>query len=148
MNRPPQPADSWWKQHESRCGGSFTKISEPEPVKKEKSAKKQKEKKEVKREKGQKTLEEVFKRRKTDSSKSCNDEVIILDSDSEEQQEKTPNTSDTALTLKPKGEPPRHLRPPSTNSSAVTSQSLSCPICSKPGFTQHTINDHIDTCIM
>lgn len=29
MNRKPQPADSWWKDHQRYCGGEFIKISEP-----------------------------------------------------------------------------------------------------------------------
>jgi hypothetical protein len=32
MNRPPQPADTWYKEHQSTCGGSYTKVSSPEPV--------------------------------------------------------------------------------------------------------------------
>ena len=27
MNRPPQPADSWWAEHQARCGGTFVKTS-------------------------------------------------------------------------------------------------------------------------
>jgi hypothetical protein len=30
MNRPPQPADYWWSRHQQQCGGTYTKISEPE----------------------------------------------------------------------------------------------------------------------
>lgn len=30
MNRPPQKADRWWDAHSMKCGGIFTKISEPE----------------------------------------------------------------------------------------------------------------------
>ncbi|KAL7753505.1 hypothetical protein RI367_001280 [Sorochytrium milnesiophthora] len=30
MNRPPQPADSWWKQHQQTCGGTYTKVDGPE----------------------------------------------------------------------------------------------------------------------
>lgn len=30
MNRPPQPADWWWKSHKVSCGGIYTKISGPE----------------------------------------------------------------------------------------------------------------------
>ncbi|KAI8374324.1 SprT-like family-domain-containing protein [Radiomyces spectabilis] len=30
MNRPPQPADSWFADHQLTCGGQFHKISEPE----------------------------------------------------------------------------------------------------------------------
>ncbi|KAG0213740.1 hypothetical protein BGX28_003684 [Mortierella sp. GBA30] len=37
MNRPPQPADRWYAEHQSTCGGTYTKISEPEPSKKKSS---------------------------------------------------------------------------------------------------------------
>ena len=30
MNRPPQPHDSWWPDHKRSCGGTFTKIKEPD----------------------------------------------------------------------------------------------------------------------
>ncbi|KAI9285084.1 SprT-like family-domain-containing protein [Umbelopsis sp. AD052] len=30
MNRPPQKADYWWARHQIQCGGTYTKISEPE----------------------------------------------------------------------------------------------------------------------
>jgi hypothetical protein len=30
LNRPPQPADSWWAEHQSSCRGTFEKISSPE----------------------------------------------------------------------------------------------------------------------
>lgn len=33
-NRPPQPADRWFAEHQATCGGIYTKISEPEPKKK------------------------------------------------------------------------------------------------------------------
>ncbi|CAO3572784.1 unnamed protein product [Mortierella alpina] len=40
MNRPPQPADRWFAEHQSTCGGNYTKISEPEPTpKKSRTAK-------------------------------------------------------------------------------------------------------------
>ncbi|KAG0083146.1 hypothetical protein BGZ92_011056, partial [Podila epicladia] len=31
---PPQPADRWFAEHQATCGGTYTKISEPEPKKK------------------------------------------------------------------------------------------------------------------
>ncbi|KAG0303735.1 hypothetical protein BGZ98_006338 [Dissophora globulifera] len=37
MNRPPQPADKWFAEHQETCGGTYTKISEPEPTKKKTS---------------------------------------------------------------------------------------------------------------
>ncbi|KAF8986016.1 hypothetical protein BGZ46_010433 [Entomortierella lignicola] len=42
MNRPPQPADKWFAEHKETCGGTYTKISEPEPTKKKTSTKTQK----------------------------------------------------------------------------------------------------------
>ncbi|KAI9488150.1 SprT-like family-domain-containing protein [Zychaea mexicana] len=30
MNRPPQPADVWFHEHQMTCGGTYTKIAEPE----------------------------------------------------------------------------------------------------------------------
>ena len=30
MNRAPGPYDSWWKQHQATCGGTYTKIKEPD----------------------------------------------------------------------------------------------------------------------
>lgn len=30
MNRPPGPRDPWWQQHQQSCGGTYTKIQEPE----------------------------------------------------------------------------------------------------------------------
>ncbi|KAF9951569.1 hypothetical protein BGZ72_006949 [Mortierella alpina] len=38
MNRPPQPADRWFAEHQATCGGTYTKISEPEPTKKKSKA--------------------------------------------------------------------------------------------------------------
>lgn len=30
MNRAPSPRDTWWSVHQQKCGGTFTKIKEPE----------------------------------------------------------------------------------------------------------------------
>jgi len=35
MNRPPGKGDGWWKKHEEECGGTYTKISEPQKTKKQ-----------------------------------------------------------------------------------------------------------------
>ena len=34
MNRPPSPRDPWWAEHQRSCGGSYSKIKEPEGYKK------------------------------------------------------------------------------------------------------------------
>lgn len=54
MNRPPQPADYWWSRHQQQCGGTYTKIAEPE---KKPTSKKGKE-----RERSQTSLNKFFKR--------------------------------------------------------------------------------------
>lgn len=42
MNRRPQPADAWYKEHQRTCGGTFTKISGPdEPPKGKKKSKRE-----------------------------------------------------------------------------------------------------------
>jgi hypothetical protein len=38
MNRPPSKSDNWWAAHEAECGGSYTKIQEPELTKKQRDA--------------------------------------------------------------------------------------------------------------
>ena len=35
MNRAPAKNDSWWATHQQRCGGTFSKIAEPDPTKKQ-----------------------------------------------------------------------------------------------------------------
>lgn len=37
MNRKPGPNDTWWKQHQDSCGGTFHKIAEPDPANKPKA---------------------------------------------------------------------------------------------------------------
>lgn len=39
MNRPPQQADWWFEQHSKECGGTYSKVSEPDPEEKKKAAK-------------------------------------------------------------------------------------------------------------
>jgi hypothetical protein len=38
MNRPPGKSDTWWARHETECGGTYTKIQEPELTKKQREA--------------------------------------------------------------------------------------------------------------
>jgi hypothetical protein len=35
MNRAPGKTDTWWEKHQSECGGTYTKIAEPELTKKQ-----------------------------------------------------------------------------------------------------------------
>ena len=68
MNRPPQPADRWWADHQKSCGGTYTKIAGPDldengevKLKKGKrKAEKESGAKEVKVEPGQRTIDDMF----------------------------------------------------------------------------------------
>ena len=44
MNRAPAPRDTWWPDHQRTCGGTYTKVKEPEGYgdKKKKSSKEDK----------------------------------------------------------------------------------------------------------
>jgi hypothetical protein len=39
MNRPPGPRDPWWPQHQADCGGTYTKVKEPDGYGKKKEKK-------------------------------------------------------------------------------------------------------------
>ena len=41
MNRAPSKNDTWWNEHQRTCGGTFTKIKEPENYGKKKGKEKQ-----------------------------------------------------------------------------------------------------------
>ncbi|KAJ3046417.1 hypothetical protein HK097_000871, partial [Rhizophlyctis rosea] len=67
MNRPPQPADRWWSDHQKSCGGTYTKIAGPDldengevKPKKRKAEKEGGGAKDVKVEAGQRTIEDMF----------------------------------------------------------------------------------------
>ncbi|EDO43066.1 predicted protein, partial [Nematostella vectensis] len=37
MNRAPAPRDTWWAEHQAKCGGTFSKVKEPDNYKKKKT---------------------------------------------------------------------------------------------------------------
>lgn len=85
MNRAPSPRDTWWADHQRTCGGTYTKIKEPDNygAKKSGKAKQGKGEKEsgVAKNKGHVlgggnsgTLPRFFKRKTRDSDSSCNSE--------------------------------------------------------------------------
>ena len=41
MNRAPSKNDTWWAEHQRTCGGSYTKVKEPEDYGKKKTKDKQ-----------------------------------------------------------------------------------------------------------
>lgn len=129
MNRPPQKADRWWSQHESSCGGVYTKISGPEPTISQPKQKKIK-LNDPKMEKGFQTIEEQrAKVKKVEIVPSSDDDSVQI------------------LGVIPKGLPPRHLRKESMSSESKP-DILTCPVCEKGGFNDASIHDHLDSCIL
>ena len=50
MNRAPSKNDTWWAEHQRTCGGTYTKIKEPEDYGKKKGKEKDKEGKDKEKE--------------------------------------------------------------------------------------------------
>jgi hypothetical protein len=59
MNRAPGPRDPWWKEHEEKCGGVYTKIKEPDSYQKKNNKKKSTEIEKKEKNKGKKPLTSV-----------------------------------------------------------------------------------------
>ncbi|KAF2002944.1 hypothetical protein P154DRAFT_520698 [Amniculicola lignicola CBS 123094] len=107
MNRAPGKSDTWWARHEEECGGTYTKIQEPELTKKQKEALSRKEraglqknkidgwaKKRVKDEEGKTSQPaETEKEGYTSSvmSGKRKAEVIVIDDDAEAEAEAKPS---------------------------------------------------------
>merc|ERR1712156_206078 len=58
MNRAPCPNDNWWSQHQNTCGGTYTKVKEPENYGRKKTGDKRK--KEIPKVKGQPGIQSAF----------------------------------------------------------------------------------------
>jgi hypothetical protein len=74
MNRPPGPRDPWYAEHKATCGGTYTKIKEPEPKARKRARGEEKEGDEGKRKdrgKGMVPLD-AFLRRPDDGAKPTN----------------------------------------------------------------------------
>lgn len=74
MNRPPQPADRWFAEHQATCGGTYTKISAPEPTRKKQTTNSQKNTKTEQQESKEKTfMDNFFSSTKTKGSSSSSE---------------------------------------------------------------------------
>lgn len=56
MNRAPSKNDTWWAEHQRTCGGTYTKVKEPEDYGKKKGKQEKGQEDEKKREKGRNNL--------------------------------------------------------------------------------------------
>jgi hypothetical protein len=137
MNRAPSKSDTWWKQHEEECGGSYTKIMEPELTKAQLRALSAKERAGMQKNK----IDSWVKASAAKASQSAD--------------VKTTNTSSTrhiAATehlarVDQTGPAPIRKRKLSLNSDTNTTSSKSalvtCPICQQR-VAEKDINSHLD----
>eukprot|EP00026_Physarum_polycephalum_P009509 Phypoly_transcript_09634.p1 GENE.Phypoly_transcript_09634~~Phypoly_transcript_09634.p1 ORF type:complete len:409 (+),score=78.04 Phypoly_transcript_09634:128-1354(+) len=105
MNRPPGPTDYWWNAHQQNCGGTFTKIKEPEEYSKKKRKLEEKKEKKQANTKKSPTLDKFFTKTKTEKeltgikkentdtpkqekSEKNNKQQIIIIEDEEDEDEK------------------------------------------------------------
>ena len=100
MNRAPSPRDPWWAEHQRNCGGTYTKIKEPEGYGKKNMTKKDSKGKSENEGKGMPskgTLPRFFERRKRENSESGEmDEAEMQTTGSSETRKKRHKTGETA----------------------------------------------------
>ena len=118
MNRPPSKSDTWWQRHQEECGGTWTKIAEPELTKQQVKALSAKE-----RAGRQKNKLDVWVRKGPATVGSESENVV------ESQGQPT--------ALK------RKLSSASAGGGEVKRAKVNCPICDAP-VSENDINAHID----
>lgn len=123
MNRPPGKSDYWWKQHEEECGGTYTKIMEPELTKAQLSS--------------LSAMERAGRQKnKIDSWIKTKDKTEINE------------IKEVAATMAPKKRPTSITRWLAQEQPVPTPPQkklmVACPICNEP-VTETEINSHLDT---
>lgn len=118
MNRPPGRNDTWWKRHEEECGGSFTKVAEPE-------ASKAKVEKMTGLERAGRQKNKIDGFFSSKQSRVCREHADVEDA--------------------ARGEGVKRLRSPTPEDGNAKRlrETVSCPICSKE-VAVDAINDHLD----
>lgn len=139
MNRAPGKSDSWWASHEAECGGTYTKIQEPELTKKQRDALSKKERAGL-----QKNKLDTWISRGNASSQPLDVEagpamdkpslgisgskrkpdVILIDDDGDEEASK-------------------RIKPDPDRKAAVRAKLVQCPICTE-SVAESNINQHLD----
>jgi hypothetical protein len=144
MNRPPGKLDTWWKKHEEECGGTYTKIMQPELTKKQVEALSKKER--AGRQKNKidawvKVAKEDYKESERSASKGGDSVPRTMDV-------KTPPTARSKLQQPliftgPFGTKRRRSSDSEISTPAAKQPLVSCPICDKT-VPERDINDHLD----
>lgn len=120
MNRPPGKSDTWWSRHQQECGGSYTKIAEPELSK------------------GQ--VEKLSGMKRAGMQKNKIDGWVAGKADARDVPETPIKNAIVVEEVKEKRK--RSVSPPLTTVKRAKT-SVTCPICSE-GVEEDGINEHLD----
>jgi hypothetical protein len=145
MNRAPGKGDTWWARHETECGGTYTKIQEPELTKKQLSAMSSKERAGRQKNKLDSWVTAGAKHGRVEGDTS--DRPIELDE--EDKTSKSTGSKRKASTLADdlaNEEDQKRARLASEDSNVVIASEtmVQCPICAHT-IAEAQINDHLDT---
>jgi hypothetical protein len=145
MNRPPSRNDSWWTKHEEECGGTYTKIMEPQLTKVQIKAMSAKER-------AGRQKNKIDSWVKASASHHDHKESPSMPKDGDEPSPLMPHVMQDANLASRKRIDPAELQVPSGNkrpSTATDDEHLLkkrvviCPICEK-AFPDLDINNHLD----
>jgi hypothetical protein len=146
MNRPPGKGDTWWGKHEIECGGTYTKIQEPELTKKQRNAMSSKERAGRQKNKLDSWVNVSTKRERTEGDTS--DQPIELggeDETSASTSSKRKASTLVAEDLAKEGGQKRTRAAAAEDKLAVASETMvQCPICVQT-IAEAQINQHLDT---
>jgi hypothetical protein len=140
MNRPPGKSDIWWAKHVEECGGTYTKIAEPELTKKQLEALSKKERAGRQKNKIDGWVRSTVTNRTSGSavnSESRNPTASKSTGSSSTGGLKASESVLTIETLK------RRRGPESDASDTPKKLVVSCPICDK-SMVDTEINEHLD----
>lgn len=124
MNRAPGKSDNWWSRHQDDCGGSFTKIAEPELTKKK--------------------IDSLSAKERAGRQKNKIDSWIKAAPSSIESTERGIPTNTVSESSSSNQKRPRGAGDVDTMVRDEKRPLLSCPICDYP-VTEDDVNEHLDS---
>ncbi|PVI02042.1 hypothetical protein DM02DRAFT_317452 [Periconia macrospinosa] len=141
MNRPPGKNDSWWSKHENECGGTYTKIREPAPTKKQMDAMSKKQRAGL-----QKSKLDDWIKKGTPEDKSSVEEGNTCSRPANGKRKASISATSTGHVMERDTTDQKRQRTATENNTAVLSAKkvfVDCPICSKR-VPELEINEHLD----
>lgn len=146
MNRAPGKSDTWWAKHQAECGGTYTKIKEPAPTKKQVEAMSAKERAGRQKNKLDKWI--IPGTKQSEQEKSIGDLAEIQGGKSlPSAVQKKRKAQATEIQNPAKNEQPQQKKSRAENTDDVffieETTMVDCPIC-EARLVETLINQHLD----